>query len=418
MDIHNRLTTMPKQKKKYELIVFGATSFVGQILCRYLVAQFGNKLSWAAAGRSKSKLKILRASLGEEARGLPLLIADAADQDAMLGLCDQARVIVSTVGPYALHGEPLVKACAETGTDYCDLTGEPHWIRRMIDRYESTARATGARIVHCCGFDSLPSDLGVYFLQQVALKEYGITCKTVRMRVKALVGGASGGTAASVINLITEAANDKALRRELKDPYSICPPGHGFRKRQENLTTARFDTEFDSWIMPFVMSAINTRVVHRSNALLNGVYGKEFSYDEASMTRKGAKGWMTAQSVAIGTAGFMAAVAVPPLRDLIARHVAPQPGEGPSPAAQERGYFDFRFRGSTGDGNVINVKVTGDRDPGYGSTGKMLGQAAVCLARDISKSSCAGGFWTPATIFGDKLIKRLVADAGLTFSVL
>ena len=403
---------------KYQVIVFGATSFVGQILCRYLLEQFGSKLKWAAAGRSQAKLEALRDELGKKAAKLPLLLADAADEAGLKSMCAQTRVVISTVGPYALFGEPLVKVCAEGGTDYCDLTGEVQWMRRMITRYESAARASGARIVHCCGFDSIPSDLGVFFLQQQARARFGQACSSVKMRVKVLAGTASGGTVASLINVVKEAAKDPDLRRELADPYSICPPNHGFRARQANLTLGQYDTDFKSWITPFVMSAINTRVVHRSNALSNQAYGNNFTYDEASMTKAGPKGWLMAQGLAVGMAGFMLAIAVPPVCKLIEKHVVPQPGEGPSPEAQAKGFFDLRFLGTTDKGAQIRVKVTGDRDPGYGSTAKMLGQAAVCLAQDIGKDQCAGGFWTPASIFGDTLIQRMSKDSGLTFSVL
>lgn len=403
---------------KYSVIVFGATSFVGQILCRYLIDQFGDTLHWAAAGRSQTKLEALRLQLGEKANKLPLLLADAADETSLRELCLQTRVMVSTVGPYALYGEPLVKVCAENGTDYCDLTGEVQWIRRMIERYEPAAKASGARIVHCCGFDSIPSDLGVFFLQQQAQQRFGQPCVSVKMRVKALAGAASGGTVASLINVVKEASKDPALRRELADPYSLCPPQQGSRARQENLTMGKFDPDFNSWITPFVMAAINIRIVHRSNALSHDAYGKDFTYDEAMMTKAGPKGWMLAHGMAVGMAGFMLALAVPPICHLIEKYAVPQPGEGPSPAAQARGFYDFRFLGTTRQGQVLRVKVTGDRDPGYGSTSKILGQAAACLATDISRDDFAGGFWTPATIFGDKLIKRLVADAGLMFSVL
>jgi short subunit dehydrogenase-like uncharacterized protein len=405
---------MSQQQPQYSVIVFGATSFVGQILCRYLVDQFGPRLTWAAAGRSLAKLEALRAELGPEAAALPLLVADAADEASVAALCRQARVIVSTVGPYALYGEPLVRQCAEQGVDYCDLTGEPQWIARMIQRYEATARASGARIVHCCGFDSIPSDLGVFFLQQQARARFGQACTRVKLRIKALKGSASGGTVASMLNIVQEAARDPALRRELANPYSLCPPGHGFTMRQSNVARATYDADFKAWLAPFVMAAINTRVVHRSNALSGNSYGAQFVYDEATMARS----WLAAQTIALGTAGFMMASAVGPMRRLLESKVLPKPGEGPSPAAQASGFYDFRFLGTTAAGESIRVKVTGDRDPGYGSTAKMLGQAAVCLAEDVPKTAVCGGFWTPSTIFGDKLIGRLEAHAGVHFSVL
>ncbi len=411
---------MATPNPKFKLIVFGATSFVGQILCRYLLEQFGvgGKFPWAAAGRSEAKLKELRTGLGSKAIKLPLLVADAADEDSLRSLCTQTRVVVSTVGPYALFGEPLVRVCAEIGTDYCDLTGEVQWVRRMVVRYEAAAKKSGARIVHCCGFDSMPSDLGVFFLQQEAKRRFGQPCTKVKMRVKAISGAASGGTVASLINLVKEASKDASLRRELADPYSICPPNHGFRAQQLELKTAQFDPDFNGWITPFIMAGINTRIVHRTNALAQKAYGADFTYDEATLTRRGSKGWLMAQGIAAGTAGFMLAVAVPPVCNMIEKYVLPKPGEGPSLAAQEAGFYDLRFYGKTASGQVVRVKVHGDRDPGYGSTAKMLGQAAACLALDIRKADCEGGFWTPATVFGEALIKRLVAHSGLSFEVL
>jgi short subunit dehydrogenase-like uncharacterized protein len=405
---------------KYHLIVFGATSFVGQILCRYLLQQFGvgGELNWAAAARSEGKLQTLRKELGDGAAALPLIVADAADEASLKNLCAQTRVVISTVGPYAFYGEPLVKVCAENGTDYCDLTGEVQWIRKIITRYESAAQQSGARIVNCCGFDSIPSDLGVLFLQLQSKQRFGQPCNRIKMRVKAMAGGASGGTAASLINVVKEAAGDAALRKELSDPYSICPANHGFTARQSELKSAQYDPDFKTWIAPFVMAAINTRVVYRSNALSGKSYGKDFLYDEAMLIKPGATGWISAQAVAVGIGGFLLATALPPTRWLIERFIVPKPGQGPSPAAQERGFWDLRFFGTTAGGQSLRVKVTGDRDPGYGSTAKMLGQAGACLAKEIAKADCPGGFWTPASIFGERLIKHLESDAGLTFELL
>lgn len=404
----------------HDLIVFGATSFVGQILTRYLAEQFGTQgsLKWAIAGRSEQKLAALRNSLGLAAGKVPLVVADAADARALRRLCDSTRVVISTVGPYALYGEPLVKACAEAGTDYCDLTGEVQWIRRMIRAYEPTARSSGARIVHCCGFDSIPSDLGVYFLQQQARKRFGTPCSAVKMRVKAARGGFSGGTVASLLNVVKEASADPGLRKELANPYSICPEGYAPKVRQPNVKSAQYDADFDAWVAPFVMSAINTRVVQRSNALSKQAYGEDFRYDEAMLMGRGLAGRAAALGMAAGLGGFMLASALPPTRWALERFVLPAPGEGPSAEDQRKGFFDLRFFGTTDDGQSLRVKVTGDRDPGYGSTAKMLGQAGACLAQDFADSGRKGGFWTPATMFGDALVERLVAHAGLTFEVL
>jgi short subunit dehydrogenase-like uncharacterized protein len=403
----------------HDLIVFGATSFVGQILTRYLAEQFGTQgaLNWALAGRSESKLAALRNSLGLAAGKVPLVVADAADESALRGLCGSTRVVISTVGPYALYGEPLVKVCAETGTDYCDLTGEVQWIRRMIRAYEPAAQESGARIVHCCGFDSIPSDLGVFFLQQQARKRFGAPCTTVKMRVKGVRGGFSGGTVASLLNVVKEARADPALRKELANPYSICPQGYAPAVRQPNVKSAEYDPDFDAWVAPFVMSAINTRIVQRSNALAQQAYGADFRYDEAMLAGRGLKGRAAATGLALGLGGFTVAAALPPTRWALERFVLPAPGEGPSAEQQRRGFFDLRFIGTTEAGQQLRVKVTGDRDPGYGSTAKMLGQAGACLAQDFAATGRKGGFWTPATVFGDTLIERLVAHAGLTFEV-
>ena len=406
--------------KHNDIVVFGATSFVGQILCRYLLEQFGadGKPSWAMAGRSMDKLEQVRSSLGRKASRLPLLVADASDEDSLRQLSAEARVIVSTVGPYALYGEPLVKVCAETGTDYCDLTGEVQWIRRMIRSYEPRAKKSGARIVHCCGFDSIPSDLGVYFLQQACRERHGKPCTTVKMRVKSAKGGFSGGTVASLMNVLKEASSDPKLRKELANPYSLCPKTHAPGVRQAQVTLPEYDADFESWVAPFVMAGINTRIVHRSNALAKHAYGRKFRYDDAVLTGPGLKGRLAAAGLSAGIAGLMAAGSLAPLRAVLGKLVLPEPGEGPSEQQQAQGSYDLRFFGRTADGQTLRARVTGDRDPGYGSTAKMLGQAAACLALDLSTQDTPGGFWTPATIFGERLIDRLVQHAGISFELL
>ena len=409
---------MSRASKPYDLLVFGATSFVGRILATYLHETFGSggELRFALAGRSRARLEQVREGLGPEAKGLHLETADAANPDDVRRLCANARVVVSTVGPYALYGEPLVEACAATGTDYCDLTGEVQWIRRMIQRHEAAACASGARIVHCCGFDSIPSDLGVHFLQQQARRRFGAPCNEVKMRVRAMRGGFSGGTVASLLNVMAEVARDPALRRELADPYSLWTGPDKPRVRQHDVRMAEYDRDFQAWIAPFVMSAINTRVVHRSNMLADRAYGPDFRYDEAVLTGRGFRGPAVAAATASALGAFMVAGAVGPIRTALERYVLPAPGTGPSPEAQRRGHFDLRFLGRTRDGRVLRCKVTGDRDPGYGSTAKMLGQAAACLAHDVP--GLRGGFWTPATAFGDRLVERLRAHAGLEFATL
>lgn len=404
------------KKNPYDLIVFGATSFVGQILVKYLWKRHGlnGEIKWAIAGRDAAKLQAVKSALGEQADLLPVITANADNENDLRTLCDQTRVVVSTVGPYALFGSNLVKVCAETGTDYCDLTGEVQWIARMIEQHEETAKQNGARIVHCCGFDSIPSDLGVLFLQQAAFTQYGETCQQVRMQVRRLKGEFSGGTVASMINLTKEVAADPSLAKKLANPFLISPAR--MAARQPNVKFAEFDSHSKTWLAPFVMASINTRVVHRSNALLNYQYGKDFKYDESMMTGSGLKGRLTAVGMASGMAGFLIGAAIAPTRWALEKFVVPKPGEGPSDESQRKGSYDLRFFGSTSKGKRLTAKVVGDMDPGYGSTGKMLGEAAVCLAKDMAGKP--GGFWTPASLMGEHLTTRLQQHAGLRFELL
>lgn len=404
--------------KEFDIIVFGAASFVGKIVCRYLAHDhLEPNLSWAMAGRSDAKLRALKQSLGEAANLIPVLVVDAREEQALRAMCERTSVIISTVGPYALYGESLVKSCASTGTDYCDLTGEPQWIRRMIDRYQTYAEARGARIVHCCGFDSIPSDLGVKFLQQQALLQLGSYCTEVKMRVKLMQGGASGGTIASMLNLYKEMGSDPAVREQMADIYSLCPADFQNRVPQRDIKVL-YDRDFNSWVGPFVMAGINTRVVLRSNALRPEPYAANFTYDEGMLTGSGRKGEKRAKRLAAGTRAVLWALALAPMRWVVGRFIAPKPGTGPSPEAQQNGSYDLRFFGRTAEGQEITVKLTGDRDPGYGSTARMLSQAAISLRRDVDKRRVGGGFWTPATVFDDKLLDRLRNYAGIQLEVM
>lgn len=399
----------------FDIIVYGASSFVGQIITRYMHDQFADgSVRWAIAGRSRSKLQHVSDQIGLS--GVELIVADAVDADALAQMCARTKVVMSTVGPYALYGDLLVQVCATSGTDYCDLTGEPQWIRKMQLRHEADAKNSGARIVHCCGFDSIPSDMGVHYLQRHALEQFGQACDRIAMRVAKIKGGASGGTIASMINMVKEASADAGLRRALKNPYSLCPKGHGFKVQQRDVKM-EYDTGYGSWIAPFIMAAINTRVVHRSNALSDNLYGDRFCYEEAMVTGPGARGKRMAWAMTWGMNALVLGLAVPPVRWLLETRVLPKPGEGPSPKEQLEGGFDLVFQGTTPAGHALSCRVTGDRDPGYGSTAKMLSQAAACLALDIT-DDVPGGFWTPATVMGDRLIERLQAHAGLTFALL
>lgn len=409
------MSTRKNSERQFDVVIFGATSFTGQILCRYLVERHGTtgELRWAIAGRNPAKLDDVASATGAH---VERIVADASSPEDMRRLAESARVVVSTVGPYALYGSELVAAVAAAGTDYCDLNGEPHWMQQMIDAHSEAATSSGARIVPSCGVDSIPSDLGVLFTQREASSLLGAHCEQIRMRVKSFNGGFSGGTAATVISTMEALSADPGLRKVLGNPYALAPEGQRAGIRQPNVTIPARDEVSGSWVAPFVMGTINTRVVHRSHALLGHPWGEGFRYDEASMMGRGAGGAVRAAAMTAGLGTFMAAAAIGPTRSLVGK-VLPDPGSGPSPEAQENGHFDLRFYGVTADGQSIVTKVTGDRDPGYGSTAKMLGEAAYTLA-SLDREQLGGGFWTPATAFGESLIEPLQEHAGLTFEVL
>ncbi|MGB0921395.1 MAG: saccharopine dehydrogenase family protein [Alphaproteobacteria bacterium] len=406
--------------RPYDIIIFGATSFVGQILTRYMQNSYGlgQGLNWAIAGRSERKLKELTDGLGIATADLPAFVGDAADPEFLNDIAAKTRVIITTVGPYALYGNEMVEACAKQGTDYCDLTGEVQWMNRMIPLHNDTAKETGARIVHTCGFDCIPTDLGTHFLQRAAMAKFGQPVTDIKMRVHGMRGGMSGGTAASMINMMKEVGEDPSLRTVLSDHYSLVMDDAQKGPPQKNPGILAKDTVTGSWIAPFMMAGIDTRVVHRSNALSGMSYGQDFTYEEAMIVGEGVKGAVGGVGLAIGMGAFLGLAAFSPTRKLLEKFILPKPGEGPSPEAQENGYFDIRFYGTTADGQKINAKVTGDRDPGYGSTAKMLGESALCLLRDVDRSHSGGGLFTPAHAMGDALIERLQKNAGLTFDII
>lgn len=403
---------------RFDVVIFGATSFVGEITAQYVLERYGvgGDVRWAVAGRSQTKLNALKQKLGAGAETLETLVADSNDEAALKALCDATRLIISTVGPYALYGELLVKTCANSGTHYCDLTGEVQWIAAMLEKYGDAARDSGALIVNCCGFDSIPSDLGTHFLQGHAEATTGGACETVELGVEAAKGGFSGGTVASLINVLKEASADPSLRKKLNDPYLLCPDDYPNTAKQR--TEARYYSKaLKSWCAPFVMAGINTRVVQRSNALQGNRYGENFRYSEYTMTGDGSAGSWRSMAMTAGMGAFMGALALPPTRWL-AEKFLPKPGEGPSKEAQEAGFFKIKLAGTKDSGEVVQVRVTGDRDPGYGSTAKMLAEAGLCILDRADEGKNAGGFWTPAALLGDALIERLEANAGLRFEVI
>jgi short subunit dehydrogenase-like uncharacterized protein len=386
---------------KFDIVVYGATGFTGQLVAEYLAAHYRGdaSLKWAMAGRSKDKLASVRDAIGAPS-DTPLIVADASDPASLKAMVDQTRCVLSTVGPYQLYGSELVAACVNSGTDYVDLCGEPVWMRQMIDAHEAKAKSTGARIVFSCGFDSLPFELGVFFVQQQARKVFGAPANRVKGRIRDMRGTFSGGTAASVKATFVAAANDLSLVALLRSPFALTPGFEGPKQPPGNRPV--FDQELDSWTAPFMMATINTRNVHRSNLLMGFPYGKDFVYDEMVLTGQGEQGEANARRV-------VAANAEKGGPD------APKPGEGPSKEERESGLYDLLFVAIAPDGRQVRAVVRGDRDPGYGSTSKMISECAICLLRDTP--DVPAGIWTPGAAMGNKLIKRLVDHAGLTFSV-
>ena len=403
---------------KADIIIWGATGFVGRLLAGYLWSKYGasGKISFALGGQNRSELESLHKDLKADDR-LLLFVGNAFDAQFLDDMTQKARVIVSTVGPYAQFGSKLVAACTANGMDYCDLSGETQWMHRMINAHQKDAESSGARIVHACGFDSIPSDLGVLFLQTQAKKRFGHPMEQVKLRVKSIRGGASGGTVASILNVIEEIRKDPEVAKIAKNPYALSPEGMRSGVRQPNVSKFEYDNDVKSWVAPFVMAAVNTRVVHRTNALMGYAWGREFKYDEAMMMGGGLKGRIRAMSFTGVLGAFLIGGYFAPSRFIMKKTLLPKPGEGPTAKQRETGFYKLNLIGNDSEGNRIRVTVTGDRDPGYGSTCKMLGESAVCLLKDIAKKELKGGFWTPATAMGQKLMDRLIVSAGLTFEV-
>jgi short subunit dehydrogenase-like uncharacterized protein len=386
--------------KEFDVIVYGATGFTGRLVAEYLAAQYGvgADVKWAMAGRSLEKLALVRDEIAAPSE-TPFVVADANDPASIREMAKRTKVVLTTVGPYQLYGSDLVAACVECGTDYVDLCGEPAWMHEMIKEYGDQAKETGARIVFSCGFDSIPFDLGVYYLQEAAKEKFGHVVERVKGRVRKMKGTFSGGTAASLKATMAAAMQNPEILEVLKNPFSLTPGFAG--ARQPSGAQVIFEDDMQSWVAPFVMAAINTRNIHRSNLLLDHAYGEKFVYDEMMLTGPGDKGEAIAKAVASDKS--------------LASDDGPKPGEGPDKEERENGFYDVLFVGIDEGGDRIHVGVTGDKDPGYGSTSKMIAESAICLVKDASDTP--GGVWTPAPAMGQKLIDRLVANAGLTFKI-
>ena len=386
--------------KPFDIVVHGATGFTGRLVIEYLLQRYpaGSGVCWAMGGRSADKLAAVRDEVGAPA-DTPLVVTDSADAASLQALMAQTRLVLTTVGPYQLYGNELVAACAASGVDYVDLCGEPAWMRKMIDAHEAAARSSGARIVFSCGFDSIPFDLGMLMLQNEMRAQFGTTASRVRGRVRKMKGTFSGGTAASLKATMAAAMQDPGVMDLLRNPFSLTPGFEG--PRQPSGNKPMLEEDLGLWAAPFVMAAINTRNVHRSNFLLGHAWGADLVYDEMMLTGAGEKGEAMAKAVAgdksLGAEG------------------GPKPGEGPSRAEREAGFYDVLFLGQDAAGHTVRVGVKGDRDPGYGSTSKMIAEAAVCLLQDAGGTS--GGIWTPASAMGVALIARLQKSAGMAFAV-
>ena len=385
--------------EKVGAVVYGATGYTGRLVCEYLNAQYGvgGDISWAMAGRSQSKLEEVRDEMGIPAE-VPLVVADASDPASIDAMVNGASVIITTVGPYQLYGSDLVRACAQAGTDYVDLCGEPGWMHEMIAAHGDAAKASGARIVFSCGFDSIPFDLGVFFLQQQAQEKLGGPVSRIRGRVRAMQGTFSGGTLASFKATVAAASENPELVSVLMDPFALSG---GFKGAEQPSGMAPiYEEDLDSWSAPFIMATINTKNIHRSNMLQGHAYGEGFVYDEMMLTGPGEEGEAVAKAVA---------------SDNSLANDPTKPGEGPSKEERENGFYDVLFVGIADGGDTLRVGVKGDKDPGYGSTSKMIAESAVCLL--LNPDLASGGIWTPAAALGAPLVERLQANAGLTFAV-
>jgi len=400
------------QSREFDIIVWGASGFTGRLVALYLFDKYGanGDLKWAIGGRNLKKLEKVRDEIAN--KNVPLVIADSNDKVSLFNMVNRTKVICTTVGPYAKYGSNLVEACVKSHIHYCDLAGEVQWMYKMINSYHDEAKINGSKIVHACGFDSIPSDMGVYFIQKEVKSRTGVVAQKIKMRVAAISGGISGGTYASLSRVIEDAQKDKMVYKVLTNPYALNPIDEQFGEDSSDLKNVIFDKASQSWIGPFIMASINTKIVRRSNFLSNYAYGKSFRYDESTIFGKGFFGRVKGILSTIPIGLIMSAKHGSLLKKGL-DVIFPIPGEGPTKKKMEKGFYNLRFYITLEDGSNAFAKVTGDMDPGYGSSSKMLAESAVCLAKD--KLSDTSGVLTPSLAMGDSLLKRLEKNAGLTF---
>ena len=382
---------------KYDFVIYGATGFTGKLVVEYAINQYNNndEISWAIAGRNNEKLEHI-----QEKYNLPSeigkIVVDSNDQNSIDEMVSQTKCVLTTVGPYQLYGEKIIKTCISSGTDYVDLCGEPGFMHKIISECSEEAKETGARVVFSCGFDSIPFDLGVLFVQEEVMSKLNKYAPSVRGRVRGMNGEFSGGTAASMKATMAALQSDPELINILVNPHALCDGIQGVQ--QDDDSRPIYDEELNTWVAPFFMAPINTKNIHRSNKLMNHIYGENFKYNEMWIQGSGEEGKAAAELIST----------MNPLGD------APEPGDGPSRESRENGNYDVLFCADV-DGETIKASVSGDMDPGYGSTSKMIAESAVCLVKDCE--DLAGGIYTPAASMGKKLIKRLESNAGLTFKL-
>ena len=384
--------------KSVDVVIYGATGFTGKLVVEYMQEKYGNDegISWAIAGRSEEKLNSVREEL-KVGSNVPQLLVDSNDTDSIASMVQQTKCVLTTVGPYQLYGANILQQCVVHGVDYVDLCGEPGWMHEMINEHAEQAKETGARIVFSCGFDSIPFDLGVYFLQKEVIAQHGHPASNVRGRVREMNGEFSGGTAASLGATMASLKEKPELFEVLVNPFALSNGFTGPEQAQDSKPI--YDEKLETWVAPFFMAPINTKNVHRSNALMDHLYGEDFCYNEMWIQGPGEEGKAAAEFVG----------SMNPLAD------APAPGEGPSKESRENGNYDVLFCADLNDGSSLHASVSGDMDPGYGSTSKMIAESALCLVNDCAE--LGGGIYTPAPAMGEKLITRLQANAGLTFKI-
>ncbi len=400
--------------REFDIIVWGATGYTGRRIVKDLVTSYIAKddLKVAVAGRSIEKLRQVCVEAG--APDMPMIVADSADKSAVDALAKRAKVIIAAAGPYALFGTSMVAACADAGTDYVDLTGEKVWVREMIDRHEETARASGARIVHACGFDCIPFDYGVMYTQKLAQEAFGAPAQEVLGRIKRMKVAPSGGSVATAFELVGGAAKDEKIRSLMKDPFVLAPDSDAQRAEQPDADTPRFDPEIGKWAVSFAMSPMNMAIVHRSNMMMGYPYGQDFKYNEMFTVKKRGQARIRhiVQEIAIPMLAF------PPIKALLKNFVLPKQGEGGSEAELDKGHFELWFVARGPGGKFIHTSVSGDTDPGYVGTPLMIIESAVSLLKETTRDVTPGGIYSPAAAFKEPFFERLKAGVDMRFQQL